>query len=113
MTNTPQTPGVAAGRLSAEALSDNFGDLHPAYDGHEAMVAADRCYFCYDAPCITACPTSIDIPLFIRQIQAGHPEGAAKTIFDQNTDLESDRTRTRRSRWCGSATRPHGGSVIS
>jgi glutamate synthase (NADPH/NADH) small chain len=47
-------------------------------------VAADRCYFCYDAPCVTACPTSIDIPLFIRQIQAGHAESAAVTIFEQN-----------------------------
>ena len=84
MSNSPQTPGVAAARLDPETLSENFGDLHPPYDSHEAMVAADRCYFCYDAPCITACPTGIDIPLFIRQIQADHPEGAAKTIFDQN-----------------------------
>ncbi|MDP3895705.1 MAG: NAD(P)-dependent oxidoreductase, partial [Mesorhizobium sp.] len=51
---------------------------------HEATVASDRCYFCHDAPCITACPTSIDIPLFIRQIQTGNPLGAAKTIFEQN-----------------------------
>ena len=84
MTTSPRTSGVAAGRLSKEALADNFQDLHAPYDDHEAMVAADRCYFCYDAPCITACPTDIDIPLFIRQIQAGHPDGAAKTIFDQN-----------------------------
>jgi len=47
-------------------------------------VAAGRCYFCLDAPCIAACPTEIDIPLFIRQIQAGQPEGAARTILDQN-----------------------------
>ncbi len=84
MANTERTPGVVAGRLAAEALAENFGDLNTPFDGHEALVAADRCYFCYDAPCITACPTSIDIPLFIRQIQAGQPESAAKTIFDQN-----------------------------
>ena len=84
MTTTPRTSGVQAGRLSAEALADNFQDLHAPLDDHEAMVAADRCYFCYDAPCITACPTAIDIPLFIRQIQAGQPDGAARTIFDQN-----------------------------
>ena len=84
MSHTSRTPGVVAGRLPKDALAENFGDLHPAFDAHEAMVAADRCYFCYDAPCITACPTSIDIPLFIRQIQAGSPEGAAKTIFEQN-----------------------------
>lgn len=84
MTTTPRTSGVQAGRLPAEALAENFQDLHTPLDDHEAMVAADRCYFCYDAPCITACPTAIDIPLFIRQIQAGHADGAAKTIFEQN-----------------------------
>ena len=47
-------------------------------------MAADRCYFCHDAPCMTACPTSIDIPLFIRQIATGTPEAAARTIFSQN-----------------------------
>lgn len=76
--------GVVAGRLADDQLAANFSDLHPAYAPHEAAVAADRCYFCYDAPCVTACPTSIDIPLFIRQIQTGHADGAARTIFDQN-----------------------------
>lgn len=84
MTNSPFTPGIVPARLDAEALQDNFADLHAAFDPHEALVAADRCYFCHDAPCITACPTTIDIPLFIRQIATGTPEAAAKTIFDQN-----------------------------
>ena len=84
MPNSQHTPGVVPGRLSAGSLADNFGDLHPPLDGHEAAVAADRCYFCHDAPCITACPTDIDIPLFIRQIQTGTPEAAGRTIFDQN-----------------------------
>ncbi|SFP72348.1 NAD(P)-dependent oxidoreductase [Tranquillimonas alkanivorans] len=84
MANSQMTPGIVAGRLPATAYSDNFDDLHPPYDGHEAHVAADRCYFCYDAPCVTACPTSIDIPLFIRQIATDMPEAAAKTIFEQN-----------------------------
>ena len=84
MTNSPFTPGVAAGRLDASAYADNFSDLHPALDAHEALVAADRCYFCHDAPCITACPTDIDIPLFIRQIATGTPDAAAKTILTQN-----------------------------
>ena len=84
MTNSPMTPGIVPGRLPSEAYCENFADLHAPYDGHEAMVAADRCYFCYEAPCITACPTAIDIPLFIRQIQAGMPEAAAKTILEQN-----------------------------
>lgn len=77
-------PGIAPQRLNGDEIEANFADLHPAYDDHEALVAADRCYFCHDAPCVTACPTDIDIPLFIRQIQAGMPEGAARTIFDQN-----------------------------
>ncbi|MGP6087431.1 NAD(P)-dependent oxidoreductase [Antarctobacter jejuensis] len=81
---SPQTPGIAAGRLSQDQLARNFEDLHAAYDGHEAAVAADRCYFCHDAPCVTACPTDIDIPLFIRQIATGMPEAAARTIFEQN-----------------------------
>lgn len=78
------TPGVVAGRLDAEAYEDQFSDLHPRLDNHEALVAADRCYFCHDAPCITACPTDIDIPLFIRQIATGTPDAAAKTILSQN-----------------------------
>lgn len=78
------TNGVVAGRLEADAIAENFADLHGAYDGHEAAVAADRCYFCHDAPCITACPTGIDIPLFIRQISTGTSEAAAKTILEAN-----------------------------
>lgn len=84
MTHSPQTPGVVAGRLQAPVLDENFGDLHPPLDKHEAQVAADRCYFCHDAPCMDACPTDIDIPLFIRQIMTGTPEAAAKTILEQN-----------------------------
>ena len=76
--------GVAAGRLGPAETRNNFSELHPPLGCHEAQVAADRCYFCYDAPCVTACPTAIDIPLFIRQIAADNPMGAAKTIFDQN-----------------------------
>lgn len=84
MANSPLTSGLAAGRLAPEQLEQNFADLHAPLDPHEAAVAADRCYFCYDAPCVTACPTSIDIPLFIRQIATNTPDAAAKTIFDQN-----------------------------
>ena len=84
MTNSPLTPGIVPGRLPAAAYQANFDDHTPALDRHEAWVAADRCYFCHDAPCITACPTAIDIPLFIRQIATGTAEAAAKTIWDQN-----------------------------
>ena len=79
-----KTPDIRASRLSVSDYAVNFGDIHPPLDHHEALVESDRCYFCHDAPCMTACPTSIDIPMFIRQIQAGHPKSAAKTIFDQN-----------------------------
>ncbi|EAU44041.1 pyridine nucleotide-disulphide oxidoreductase family protein [Salipiger bermudensis HTCC2601] len=70
--------------MDKAAIEAGFGDLHPALDDHEALVAADRCYFCHDAPCQTACPTEIDIPLFIRQIATGTPEAAARTILSQN-----------------------------
>ncbi len=84
MTTSPFTPGIAPGRLRPEDYAQNFDDLHAPLDAHEALVAADRCYFCHEAPCMTACPTSIDIPLFIRQISTGTPEAAAKTILEQN-----------------------------
>ena len=84
MPNTTHTPGIVPARLTPEAYARNFGDHDPALDSHEARVAADRCYFCHDAPCIAACPTSIDIPLFIRQIATGTPEAAATTIWTQN-----------------------------
>ncbi len=77
-------PGVKAGRLETETYEGHFSDLHPRLASHEALVAADRCYFCHDAPCVTACPTDIDIPLFIRQIATGTPDAAAKTILSQN-----------------------------
>ena len=84
MGNSAATSGIVSGRKDAQALSDSFKDLHAPLSDHEALVASDRCYFCHDAPCVTACPTSIDIPLFIRQIGTGTPEASAKTIFEQN-----------------------------
>jgi len=84
MPNSPFTAGIAAQRLDSAQLAQNFADIAPKLDAHSARVAADRCYFCHDAPCIAACPTDIDIPLFIRQIATGTPDAAAKTIFAQN-----------------------------
>ena len=75
---------IVAGRLESAILNANFGDLHPPLSPHEARVESDRCYFCYDAPCQNACPTSIDIPLFIREIATGNPLGAAETILSAN-----------------------------
>jgi glutamate synthase (NADPH/NADH) small chain len=84
MPNSPLTPGIVPARLPAAQIAENFADHEKPLDRHEARVAADRCYFCHDAPCITACPTAIDIPLFIRQIATGTPEAAATTIWTQN-----------------------------
>ena len=67
-----------------ESFSDRFSDLHSPLNRHQAMVEANRCLFCHDAPCMTACPTSIDVPLFIRQIMTENTEGSAKTILDSN-----------------------------
>ncbi len=79
-----RVPDIAAGRLKPEEYRANFSDLHPPLERHEAFVEADRCYFCHDAPCVAACPTGIDIPLFIREILTDNPVGAARTIFQQN-----------------------------
>lgn len=84
MTNSQFTPGVVPGRLSHDSYCTNFSDVAPPLDAHQARVESDRCYFCHDAPCTEACPTSIDIPLFIRQIATGTPEAAALTILSQN-----------------------------
>lgn len=81
---TENTPGIVSARLPADQYDTNFADLHPPLDNHQAIVEADRCYFCDDAPCVQACPTGIDIPMFIRQIATGNPKGAGETILDQN-----------------------------
>jgi len=77
-------PDIASGRLTAEQYLANFSDLHPPLDRHQALVEADRCYFCFDAPCVQACPTGIDIPLFLREILTENPKGAAETILSAN-----------------------------
>jgi glutamate synthase (NADPH/NADH) small chain len=82
--NPPEVSDVRPGRLDEATLKANFADLNPPLSDHEARVEAERCYFCFDAPCQQACPTSIDIPLFIRQIAVGNRSGAAKTILDAN-----------------------------
>ena len=84
MPNDIQTSGITDHRLAPSDYVDNFSDLHAPLSDHEALVAADRCYFCHDAPCMDACPTTIDIPLFIRQISTGTADSAANTIFSQN-----------------------------
>jgi dihydropyrimidine dehydrogenase (NAD+) subunit PreT len=65
-------------------FENNFKQKNPLMNDTEAYYEASRCLFCYDAPCIKACPTSIDIPLFIKQIHTDNITGASKTIFDSN-----------------------------
>src|ERR1700677_2647668 len=65
-------------------LAERFGDLHPPFDRQAAIPEANRCLYCFDAPCTTACPTHIDVPRFIKKIASGNLEGSAKTILDAN-----------------------------
>jgi len=65
-------------------FEENFPQIKPLMNSTEAYYESSRCLFCYDAPCVNACPTGIDIPLFIRQINSNNIIGAAKTIFDSN-----------------------------
>jgi len=76
--------GIQSGRLSTEEISENFNDLHAPLSRPDALVEADRCYFCYDAPCTTACPTGIDIPQFIQKIRSDNIPGSAYTILSEN-----------------------------
>ena len=64
--------------------AQRFPDLHPAFDVRTAVVEAHRCLNCFDAPCMGACPTHIDVPRFIRRIASGNVAGSAKTILDAN-----------------------------
>jgi len=70
--------------LSAEEYDINFSALKPLMSDTEAAMESARCLFCYDAPCVHACPTGIDIPLFIRQINSKNDTAAAKTIYESN-----------------------------
>lgn len=69
---------------NAQEFEANFAQKKPLMNATEAYYESARCLFCYDAPCITACPTHIDIPLFIKQIHTGNRTGAAQTIFEAN-----------------------------
>lgn len=75
---------IAAGRLSAAQLDENFADVSPPLDRQAALIAAQRCLYCFDAPCIKACPTGIDIPSFIRRITTDNLRGAALDILGAN-----------------------------
>jgi len=71
----------APGAAEVEA---RFPDLHPPFEPTAAVTEAHRCLYCFDAPCMAACPTHIDVPRFIKKIASGNLEGSAKTILDAN-----------------------------
>lgn len=75
---------IASNRLSQEQLACEFSDVAPLLDATAAAAASSRCHYCYDAPCINACPTKIDIPSFIRKIGNGNLKGAARDILSAN-----------------------------
>ncbi len=77
-------PDIATGRLSQPEYARNFGDIEPPLTPQQAPIEASRCYFCYDAPCIEACPTGIDIPSFIHKIASDNIRGAAMDILQAN-----------------------------
>ena len=78
------TPDIQSARLSACQYTDNFSDAHPPLTSVQALIEAERCYYCFDAPCVAACPTGIDIPSFIRRISEDNLRGAARAILEAN-----------------------------
>ncbi|MEO5659710.1 MAG: NAD(P)-dependent oxidoreductase [Polaromonas sp.] len=82
--STPTVSDIRAGRLNADDYALRFADASPRMTTAQALLEAERCLYCYDAPCTTACPTSIDVPSFIRRIADGNQRGAARTILDAN-----------------------------
>ena len=83
-TVTNGASGVVSGRLPEEDCRRNFCEIHSPLEPNAARVEAERCYFCFDAPCTQACPTEIDIPGFIRMIGNHNPVGAAGLILQEN-----------------------------
>ncbi len=76
--------GIHAARLNLADYARNFSDSHPPLTRAQALIEAERCYYCHDAPCATACPTGIDIPTFIQRIAQENNRGAARTILEAN-----------------------------
>ena len=81
---TAQQPDVRPGRLAAAEYANAFADASPRLTRSQALLEAERCLYCFDAPCTTACPTSIDVPSFIKRIADDNLRGAAHTILESN-----------------------------
>lgn len=77
-------PRAGDGTHDSASLEANFSDLHPPLTQRQAFIESQRCLYCYDAPCIEACPSDIDIPRFIREIAEDNINGAAQTILEEN-----------------------------
>jgi glutamate synthase (NADPH/NADH) small chain len=75
---------VSSGTLPVPENLERFPELHPPFDPQAALVEANRCLYCFDAPCTGACPTHIDVPRFIKKISTGNLRGSALTILDAN-----------------------------
>jgi dihydropyrimidine dehydrogenase (NAD+) subunit PreT len=76
---------ISNNKLTNDQYSQNFSDIHPPFENKTAaQVEANRCLFCYDAPCTKSCPTSINVPKFIKQISSDNIKGSAHTIFISN-----------------------------
>lgn len=81
---TPSLSDIRPGRLSAADYALRFADARPLLTPAQALLEAERCLYCFDAPCMTAFPTRIDVPSFIRRIADGNVRGAARTILESN-----------------------------
>jgi glutamate synthase (NADPH/NADH) small chain len=77
-------PDIRSARLPAQAYATRFADASPRLSHSQALLESERCLYCFDAPCATACPTGIDVPSFIKRIADGNLRGAARTILDSN-----------------------------
>lgn len=82
--STSSQPDVRPARLPAGEYAQRFADASPRLTHAQALLEAERCLYCFDAPCATACPTSIDVPSFIKRIADENLRGAARTILESN-----------------------------
>src|SRR6202051_4923631 len=73
-----------APKLTPEQYEESFADITPRMTARQAAIEAARCLYCFDAPCIIACPTRIDVPGFIKRIMTGNTRGAARVILEAN-----------------------------
>jgi glutamate synthase (NADPH/NADH) small chain len=73
-----------APKLSPEQYEENFAEISPAMTSRQAAIEAARCLYCFDAPCIAACPTHIDVPTFIKKISSDNLRGSARVILEAN-----------------------------